>query len=104
MYKLQKYQFAMDLYELALDVFITLMGKDHLHTNRIYINLLHLGFILKSKDKIAYFEQKLLGSLEGQITAKSAIVYNEVANLFRNNKNYNKALKFYSQAMYMFPS
>lgn len=99
MYKLNKYQLAVDLYELALDAFITLMGKDHLHTNRIYLNLLYLGFVLRSRDKIAYFEHRLLAALEGQRTIDAAVILNEVGNIFRNNQQYKKALSFYQNAV-----
>ena len=98
MYRLTKYQLAVDLYELALDNFITIMGKDHLYTNRIYLNLLHLSFLLQSKNKLAYFEQKMLGALEGVISNGTAVIFNEVGNIYRTNRQYKKAIAFYSRS------
>lgn len=100
MYKLKKYQFAMDLYELALDIFITILGKDHMDTNKIYLNLLYLAFLIKKHDKVSYFEQKMLGALEGVCTDTTTIIFNEVGNIFRNNHKQKKALNFYQRSMY----
>ena len=74
-YKLKKYQIAVDLYEIALDIYITLLGRGHIYTYRIYLNLLYLSFMLKHEFRIQFFEQKLVSLLEDEVTQKDFYIY-----------------------------
>jgi len=59
-YKVKHYRESIDLYETALEIYINLLGKTHLYTYRIYLNLLYLSFIINDGNKIDYYERKLL--------------------------------------------
>lgn len=61
-YKMKLYKQSSDLYSTALDIYVKLLGKSHVYTYRIYLNLMYLAFILKDNFKINVYE-KILGAL-----------------------------------------
>lgn len=64
-YKMKQYKESNDLYSTALDIYVKLLGKSHVYTYRIYLNLLYLAFILRDSFKVNVYE-KILGALLDQ--------------------------------------
>lgn len=98
-YKMKNYVQAVDLYEIALDIYINLLGTAHLYTYRICLNLLYLGFVLKDTHKIDFFEKKLVRTLGDQTNHNAFIIYNEIGNIFRKNHKFKQALNYYFRSM-----
>jgi hypothetical protein len=66
-HKTKYYLDSYNLYLIALDIYITLMGKNHLYTYRIYLNLLYLSFLLNDEFKMQYLEEKLVSLLDQSV-------------------------------------
>jgi hypothetical protein len=66
-YKLQSIRSSSELYGTALEIYIELLGKTHVYTYRIYLNLLYLSFILKDEFKTGLYENILCALLEMKV-------------------------------------
>ena len=66
-HKMKEYLDSYNLYEAALDIYANLLGKNHLYTYRIHLNLLYLAFVLEDAYKINFLEKRLLELLDGAV-------------------------------------
>jgi hypothetical protein len=66
-HRLKEYSESFNLYEAALDVYSNLLGKNHLYTYRIHLNLIYLAFVVKDEYKLISLEKRLLNHLENYV-------------------------------------
>lgn len=67
-FKEHKYSESAEFYEIVLDIYNRLLGEKHIHTYRLYLNLIFLGFLMGDSMRINLYEQKLDSLLEGIVS------------------------------------
>lgn len=98
-FRLKQITQALDIYEIVSNIYLVELGKNHIKTYKIQLNLLEMSYLLQNQYKIQFYEDKLRQILDQNYDENTFVVANEMGNLLRKYHQYQQSIVSYCKAL-----